>query len=102
MTFYWDIIVTKRYLKSVSKYPITTQERIGKRWLQVARSGDPMSIGLTSPCGQKEDPSVVVVFPGLDFEFIYRVYEKAKAILLINCREIDLSDYGQVDDEYYE
>jgi hypothetical protein len=97
LTFYWQIIATRRYLDQVSELSIPIQELIGKAWIKVASHEDPTAIGNTDTCGEHTSPNVVVIFPGLEFEFIYMVDQTEKTIRLINCEKLSFLDYGQID-----
>ena len=95
MIFYWQIAATTQYLDQVSRLPINIQESIGKRWIEVATNVNPMNIGNTSTRGQEPNPNVVVMFPGLTFEFVYRINKTTETILLINCEELHFLNHGQ-------
>ena len=95
MVFNWQIIATSRYLNQIYELPISQQSLIEKKWIEVASSENPLDIGSTSTCGEQIDPSVVVIFSGLAYEFIYEINTSHKIIRLINCEKLTFLDYGQ-------
>lgn len=94
MTFYWDIIPTQDYIDQLSSIDIGTQIKIEKCWMEVASTIEPLNVGSTATCPQGR-PYVLVIFPGLAYEFLYRIDRDNKAIHLINCRKLTFLDYGQ-------
>lgn len=97
MVFHWDIIATSRYINQVSKLSIQEQELIQRQWIEVANAPNPLTVGQASTCGQPVNPSVVVIFPGLAFEFIYEIIQADNTIRLINCERLTFLNHGQVD-----
>lgn len=96
MTFYWEIRATDDYIGQLGDLDFVTQSSIGQRWIEVATSEDPFTIGRTVSCPQGK-PFVLVIFPGLPFEFIYKIDHTSKTILLINCERLTFLDHGQAD-----
>jgi hypothetical protein len=96
LNFYWEIRATNDYIRQLGELSIETQASIGQRWIEVATSENPLSIGKTVSCPQGR-PFVLVIFPGLAYEFVYKLDEKNKIILLINCERLTFLDHGQID-----
>ena len=95
MTFYWEIKATDDYIDQLSQLSEKDQSDIGRHWIEVATNEDPLAIGRTTTCPQGK-PFVLVIFPGLAFEFIYELDRDNKIIRLINCERLTFLDHGQV------
>ena len=94
MTFYWEIKATDDYIDQLSNLSEKNQSNISRQWILVASSEDPLKIGRTTSCPQGK-PFVLVIFPGLTFEFIYELDKENKMIRLINCDRLTFLDHAQ-------
>jgi len=94
LTFYWEIKATDDYIDQLSNLSAEDQANIGRKWIDVATSKNPLGVGRTTSCPQGK-PFVLVIFPGLAFEFVYELDNENKIIRLINCERLTFLDYGQ-------
>ncbi|PWU80396.1 MAG: hypothetical protein DLM72_12510 [Candidatus Nitrosopolaris wilkensis] len=95
---YWRITAIDEYIDQVASLPFEIQDLIQNKWIEVAKHKTPTEIGNTSTCGDNQtSPNVVVIFPGLAFEFIYIIDQTEKTIRLINCEKFTFLDYSQID-----
>jgi len=96
LSFHWRIIATDEYIDQVSKLDIKVQDKILNSWIEVAKHSDPRDIGSNVSCTKKSD-YVLVIFPGLTFEFVYKIDNSDKTIRLLNCEKLAILDHGQPD-----
>ncbi|MDP9288797.1 MAG: hypothetical protein M3P08_11445 [Thermoproteota archaeon] len=96
MTFYWRIVATDEYYSLVSSLPLDIQDQIQNRWIETAKHENPRDVGSTMTCS-KHSEYVVVIFPGLTYEFLYKMDESERVIRLLSCERLTFLDHGQID-----
>jgi len=95
-SIYWDIIASRKYIDQVSELAITTQSEIGKKWTELAHKRDPTKFGKITPCKQGK-PYFIIIFPGITFEFVFKLDRRKKEIHLLSCEELTFLKHGQLD-----
>lgn len=96
-SLHWQIVAIDRYIDQVSDLALGLQDRIQSQWVDVASHENPRDIGATADCGAKDAPFIIVIFPGIPYEFMYEIDKLNKVIRLINCRRLSFLDHGQHD-----
>lgn len=83
-------------MKQAREISFTTQSEIIRKWTEVASQKDPTKIGRVTPC-KRGKPYFIVIFPGIKYEFVFKVEKKRKTIHLMSCVRLKFLDYGQPD-----
>ena len=96
MTLYWRIVATDEYITQVSNLSLGVQDQIQNKWIEIAQHQNPRDVGDTA-ASSKHSEYIVVVFPGLAYEFVYKIDQAEKIIRLVNCKRLDILDYGVID-----
>lgn len=81
-------------MKDVREITITTQSEILTKWLEVARKKDPTKIGRVTRC-KVGKPYFIVIFPGIEYEFVFKLEKKRKTIHLMSCVRLKFLDNAQ-------
>src|SRR5690606_3970014 len=94
---FWQIVAIDEYIRQVSDLTLGVQDNIQKKWVEVAQHEDPRAVGNTADCGAMDTTFIIVIFPGIPYEFMYEIDKPNRILRLINCRRLSFLDYGQPD-----
>lgn len=89
---FWQIVATDEYIDQVCQLDIRIQNNIQEQWIEVSKHEDPRDLGQWDDCGADDEdcPFIVVIFPGLEFEFMYEIDRDDQKLTLVDCHPLDI------------
>lgn len=93
----WNIHFEADYVDQIIKLDLNIQRNIEKHITELSYQKNPRDYGYTTDCGKNDEdcPYIIVIFQGLSYEFMYRMYPDQNKLLFIDCYRLDILDHGQ-------